>query len=209
MWRALLSARAHRVLNGACNPIFKIFFGPPASRCSHTGVIQAISRSVRIGQERRVTVTRFVVQDTIEEALTRQNALAAKQEAEASMLEQTYTCDVVEAGPAHQPKRRALSAPGDGSNCASASASASASSSQTASQEVPRAPKAARRSSAGAIAKAFAPKAPTVPKEAELTMLLGMGFGRADCEAALSCCNNDVGRAIDMICSGNLPITID
>ena len=189
-----------------------ILLDPPGHNAAHGAALerQAIARSVRIGQERRVTVTRFVVQDTIEEALTRQNALAAKQEAEAAMFEQTYTCDVVEAGPAHQPKRRAPSAPGDGSNGASAPGSGSGSASS--SQEAPRAPKAARRSSGGALAKAFAPKAPKareVPKAEELAMLLGMGFGRTDCETALSCCDNDVGRAIDMICAGNLPITIE
>lgn len=71
-----------------------ILLDPPGFNAADGSALeqQAVARSVRLGQTRRVTVTRFMVKDSIEVGLYHQNARARSQNRAAALQDNSYRC---------------------------------------------------------------------------------------------------------------------
>lgn len=90
-----------------------ILLDPPGHNPADGGAMeqQAIARSVRLGQTRPVTVTRFAIKDSIEGGLYQQNARARARTTSAALQDDLYR---VEAMPAVATEAAALTAVGGG-----------------------------------------------------------------------------------------------
>lgn len=75
-----------------------VLLDPPGHNAQHGAALerQAIGRSVRVGQDKPVLVTRFIVEGTIEADLFRQNSAAIAQQNSANAVDESYVCDALE-----------------------------------------------------------------------------------------------------------------